>query len=101
MRPVRIIGWRKALIEYRNVPKGFHVEIWSRRTAGGDIEVWTSEYLSRNSWTVNHDKEEIRVDEVFRELQIDRDMWISGRKTECDSFLLKKAILSAHGEVWQ
>lgn len=33
------------------------------------IEMWTSEYLSQNSWTVNHGADERRVDVEAREIQ--------------------------------
>lgn len=42
---------RKTVSEYKNVPKGFHVEVWSCQNYKGEIELWTSEYLTQNSWT--------------------------------------------------
>ena len=51
---MKIIGIRKAVQDIKGVPKGFHVEVWSEKNEKGDVEVWTSEYLSQNSWTINH-----------------------------------------------
>ena len=51
---MKIIGIRKAVQDIKGVPKGFHVEVWSEKNERGDVEVWTSEYLSQNSWTINH-----------------------------------------------
>lgn len=57
----KVFNFRKVIREHTNVPYGFHVETWGvvdreKKT----IELYTSEYLSQNSWTVNHDDNEIR-----------------------------------------
>ena len=53
---------RRTVNEYDNTPRGFHVEVWSSKTENGDIEVWTSEYLTQNQWTENHAEGERRLD---------------------------------------
>lgn len=47
----KIIGIRRAVREIRECPAGFHVEVWTYLDDKGDIQVYTSEYLSANSWT--------------------------------------------------
>lgn len=47
---VTIKNLRKVVSEYKHVPEGCHVEIWGTRN-GDVVELWTSEYLTRGSWT--------------------------------------------------
>lgn len=61
----KVIGVRKAASDYIHVPRGFHVEIWCDKTENGDIEVYTSEYLSQNSWTINMPGKCITASEKF------------------------------------
>lgn len=56
----RIVGIRNVVSDIRNTPLGFHVEVWSERD-GNTIRVWTSEYLTQNSWTVGHPEGERRI----------------------------------------
>lgn len=58
---VKVIGIRNAVRDINRVPAGFHVEVWSR-LEGGKVRIWTSEYLSDNSWTVGHDADEHELD---------------------------------------
>lgn len=51
----KVTGYRRVISDYTHVPSGYHVEIWGvvdsdKRT----IELYTSEYLTPNSWTTNH-----------------------------------------------
>ena len=57
----KILGIRKVVSEVRAVPHGFHVEIWGYKTEQGDIQLYTSEYLSQNSWTIGHDEGEVDI----------------------------------------
>ncbi len=61
MEAIEIIGIRNAVRDINGVPAGFHVEVWSR-LENGKVHIWTSEYLSRNSWTVGHDEDEHELD---------------------------------------
>lgn len=65
---VKVVGIRNAVSDIKNVPKGFHVEVWSEKV-DNIITVWTSEYLSQNSWTINHHKSEHRLDVIAREIR--------------------------------
>lgn len=51
MSDTKIIGLRKAIHDMICVPKGWHCEIWAKRIDANTVEVWTSEYLTQNSWT--------------------------------------------------
>ena len=61
MEAIEIIGIRNAVEDIRDVPAGVHVEVWSR-LENGKVRIWTSEYLSRNQWTVGHDADEHELD---------------------------------------
>lgn len=65
---MRILGLKKAVGEIKGVPEGFHVEVWSELRGEGEVAVWTTEYLSSNSWTINHEMSERRLDAVMREI---------------------------------
>lgn len=65
---MRILGLKKAVGEIKSVPEGFHMEVWSELKGDEEVAVWTTEYLSSNSWTVNHDISERRLDAVMREI---------------------------------
>lgn len=74
---MKIIGIRKAVQDIKGVPKGFHVEVWSERNEKGDVEVWTSEYLSQNSWTTNHPVSQKCLDRYMSEVYMMEDEDIS------------------------
>lgn len=86
----KIVGIRNAVSDIKNVPVGFHVEVWSERD-GDTIRVWTSEYLSRNSWTVNHPEGERRIE--YGE-QISKAEWFGERIS------LTEAIRREVREMW-
>lgn len=65
---MKIIGIKKAVQDIKGVPKGFHVEVWSEKNEKGDVEVWTSEYLSQNSWTINHPASHKRLDGLMSQV---------------------------------
>lgn len=46
----KILGLRKVVSDLLTIPRGFMQEVWADRTEKG-IEVWTSAYVDRNSWT--------------------------------------------------
>lgn len=58
---MKIVGLKKAVGEFLSTPRGWHVEIWAY-VKDGTIQVYTSDLLSDNSWTVGHDDDEIRLD---------------------------------------
>ena len=74
---MKIIGIRKAVQDIKGVPKGFHVEVWSEKNEKGDVEVWTSEYLSQNSWTINHPASHKRLDGLMSQVYMMEDGDIS------------------------
>lgn len=74
---MKIIGIRKAVQDIKGVPKGFHVEVWSERNEKGDVEVWTSEYLSQNSWTTNHPINQKCLDRFMSEVYMMEDGEVS------------------------
>ncbi len=65
----KVHGLRKAVGELLRCPKGFHMEVWSEKRRDGSIEIWTSEYLSQNSWTVNHPEGERCLSPAIREME--------------------------------
>lgn len=50
MSETKIVGIKKAAHDMLWAPKGFHCEIWAKRN-GKKVELWTSEYLTSESWT--------------------------------------------------
>ena len=47
---MKIVGLKKAVHDMLWAPKGFHCEIWAKRN-GSKVALWTSEYLTSESWT--------------------------------------------------
>lgn len=50
MSDTKIVGIKKAAHDMLWTPKGFHCEIWAKRS-GKKVVLWTSEYLTSESWT--------------------------------------------------
>ncbi|MBS7382380.1 MAG: hypothetical protein KIG18_01500 [Candidatus Methanomethylophilaceae archaeon] len=50
MSDTKIVGIKKAAHDMLWAPKGFHCEIWAKRN-GKKVVLWTSEYLTPESWT--------------------------------------------------
>ena len=50
MSDTKIVGIKKAAHDMLWAPKGWHCEIWAKRN-GKKVVLWTSEYLTANSWT--------------------------------------------------
>lgn len=50
MSDTKIVGIKKAAHDMLWAPKGFHCEIWAKRN-GKKAVLWTSEYLTSESWT--------------------------------------------------
>lgn len=50
MSETKIVGIKKAAHDMLWAPKGFHCEIWAKRN-GRKVVLWTSEYLTSESWT--------------------------------------------------
>ncbi len=67
----RVRGARNVATEMRHVPRGFHVEVWSYKDEKGDVQLYTSEYLSQNSWTINHPEGERRLDEHIYDVRVE------------------------------
>lgn len=56
-------GIKKTVSEALHVPKGTHVEIWAVvDETKKQIVLYTSDYLSQNSWTLNHGDDECRFE---------------------------------------
>ena len=51
MSETKIVGLKKAIHDLICAPKGWHSEIWAKRIDANTVEVWTTEYLTANSWT--------------------------------------------------
>lgn len=51
MSETKIVGLKKAVNDMKWAPNGWHCEIWAKRIDANTVEVWTSEYLTANSWT--------------------------------------------------
>ena len=51
MSDTKIVGIKKAIHDMICAPKGWHCEMWAKRIDANTVEVWTSEYLTRGSWT--------------------------------------------------
>lgn len=47
---VKIYGIRRVAHEMKNIPPGFHVDIWACKN-GENYKVWASELLTSESWT--------------------------------------------------
>jgi hypothetical protein len=89
---MKVIGVRKAASNYIHCPKGFHVEIWCNLNKEGDIEVWTSELLTCNSWTTGVQGKRIDTTNTFRR------PWAYGSN---DNVPLTKRIKEAAIELWE
>lgn len=72
----RVYNFQKVIRERANVPRGFHVETWGTvDREEKTIELYTSDYLSENSWTVNHDSDdEIRFVPFYSDLPWSKDL---------------------------
>lgn len=56
----KVYNFQKVVSESENVPYGFHVETWGIVDRDKkEIVLYTSDYLSQNSWTTNHPDNEI------------------------------------------
>lgn len=51
MSETKVVGLKRAVNDIKWAPKGYHCEIWAKRIDADTVEVWTSEYLTANSWT--------------------------------------------------
>lgn len=86
---MKTIGIKRVVGEYKRVPYGFHVEIWGRMRRSGDVEVWTTDYLSQNCWTINHREDEHKLDGLMREYM------------EEDGLSMTDALKKAVAETWR
>lgn len=50
MIETKIVGIKKAAHDMLWAPKGWHCEIWAKRS-DKKVVLWTSEYLTSESWT--------------------------------------------------
>lgn len=91
----KILGIRKVVSELKTTPHGSHQEVWDWETENGDIQLYTSEYLSQNCWTINHAEGEHRVDGIMREImRYDEYDGIRTSMTEA----IKRAVAEIFGE---
>lgn len=74
---MKIIGIRQVVQDIKGVPEGFHVEVWSEKNERGEVEVWTTEYLSQNSWTINHPVGQERLDGLMSQIRMMEDGKVS------------------------
>lgn len=84
----KIIGIRKVVSELKNTPHGFHQEVWGWQDEAGNIQLYTSEYLSQNSWTVNHDEGEYEISRLMYAIM------------DLDNVSMTEAIRRAVAEIW-
>lgn len=89
----KIIGIRTVVSDLKNTPRGFHQEVWGWQDDAGNVHLYTSEYLSQNCWTANHDEGEHRVDGIMREIMHDDEY--DGIKTS-----MTEALKRAVAQVW-
>lgn len=59
----KVYNFKKVVSERAHVPYGFHVETWAVVDREDmSIVLYTSDYLSQNSWTTNHDDDEMLME---------------------------------------
>ena len=73
MSDTKIVGIKKAAHDMLWAPKGWHCEIWAKRS-GKTVVLWTSEYLTANSWT-NGIEGFKRIDRYVRQYKDDGYTW--------------------------
>lgn len=79
---------RRTVSEYKNVPKGFHVEVWSSMNHKGEVELWTSEYLTQNSWTEYRDNPEFVKLDGMMSLIREEDLYDGVKRSLTDTIRL-------------
>lgn len=92
MEPVKISGLREVVSALLHCPPGFHFEVWSEAADDG-IEIWTSDLLSQNSWTINHEEGWRELTGTIREIR-DRSEEVGSRVS------MTEAVRRAVMEVW-
>lgn len=92
MTTVRIIGLREVVSDLLHCPPGFHHEVWSE-IDGDAVRVWTSEYLSQNSWTTGHPETERELTGTINEIRDDA-RWGG------ESVNMTEAVRRAVSKVW-
>lgn len=88
----RIIGIREVVSDLVHCPSGFHVEVWSELD-GEDVRVWTTEYLTSNSWTANHPESERELTGEINDIR-----WRA--KQDGESVSMTEAVRQAVATVW-
>lgn len=59
----KVYNFKKVVSERSHVPYGFHVETWAIIDREYNaIILYTSDYLSQNSWTINHGDNEVLIE---------------------------------------
>ncbi len=89
---VKIIGLREVVSDLLHCPPGYHCEVWSELD-GDAVRVWTSEYLSQNSWTTGHPECERELTGAINRIR-DRAEWDGQRVS------MTETVRRAVAEVW-
>ncbi len=92
MATVKITGLREVVSDLLHCPVGFHYEVWSDASDDG-IEIWTSDLMSQNTWTINHAEGERELTGTIHEIR-ERSEWEGSRVS------MTEAVRRAVEEVW-
>lgn len=92
MTTVRIIGLRDVVSDLLHCPPGMHHEVWSELD-GDAVRIWTSEYLSQNSWTTGHPESERELTGTINEIR-ERARW------DGENVSMTGAVRRAVADVW-
>ena len=90
---LEVFGARGVVSDLLHCPQGFHYEVWGEKDEDGRVEVWTSQLLSQNTWTINHKAGEESLLGTIHEI-LDDARWDSRHIT------LTQAVLRAIDLVW-
>ena len=90
---LEVFGVRGVVSDLLHCPQGFHYEVWGEMDGDGRVEIWTSQLLSQNTWTINHHENEWCISGTINEI-MDDARW------EDEHVTLTQAVLRAIDLVW-
>ena len=90
---LEVFGVRGVVSDLLHCPQGFHYEVWGEMDGDGRVEIWTSQLLGQNTWTINHKEGEESIFGVIHEVLYDAE-WSGEHVT------LTQAVLRAIDLVW-
>ncbi len=90
---IKVYGVRGVVSELLHCPQGFHREVWGEMNEDGEVEIWTSQLLSQNTWTINHPENEKSLFGVIHEI-----LWMA--RYDDEHVTLTQAVLRAIDLVW-